>query len=273
MPITRKQQILAKIESNEGTAETLGANDADQVYEPGFQDSVDFSDRVPAGPTISRDYTPPGRQTREFTFQTDLRGSGSTSTAPAFAKYLQAAAYKASTLRQLTLGAVTGTGFQPGEQVYQGASYAAATAIGVVVAVLSASNVPVKLGNASGQLLVVAVVSGAFLNTTATVGNSSASSSTITADAAYTGFCYQPTSDKIVRLQTNTWSGGVAAVGDSLELRHNTSNVLLGAVRVVRNNGGGTFDDLACTVLWLQNGGFDATAGNNKLVTDRKSVV
>lgn len=260
--ITRKQQILAKLETNEGTSAVPGAGDAIQVFDPQLSDTVDVQARTPSGPTLSRDFDPVGRQTRALSFKSDARGSGSTGTAPDFAKLLQASGFKLSTLKVLTLASVTGIGYQIGEQVYQGASYAAATAVGVVVGILTAANAPLHRTTTSGAKLVVAVVSGTFAATTVTVGNSSGSSNTISAEAPYTGFCYQPTSQKLVRLQTAAWSAGTIAAGDTLKIENATTGILLGAVQVDNLT---TQTDFEVTILFLQNGGWDSTAATNRL--------
>jgi hypothetical protein len=263
MPIFRKQQILSKLEPNEGTSSNPGAVDAEQVFDPQLSDDVDVQSRVPAGPTLSRDFDPVGRQSRTLTFRTDLRGSGSTSTAPGMGKYLQPSGYQLSTLKVLTLAAVTGgPGFQIGEQVFQGASYATATAVGVLLGILSSANAPKHRSATATDKLVVAVVSGTFANTTATVGNSSASTSTITALADYTGFCYQPTSKKLVRLQVDAWSAGTVAAGDVLKLENATTGALLGAVQIDTLT---SQTDFEAQILFLQDGGWHATPATNRL--------
>ena len=76
MPITRKQQLLAKLETTEGGGATFTSSDAVEVFDPSISDSVDLLDRSPAGATLSRDFTPVGRKTRDITFTSDLKGSG-----------------------------------------------------------------------------------------------------------------------------------------------------------------------------------------------------
>lgn len=258
MPITRKQQVLAKLETSEGSSSSPGAVDAVQVFDPQLSDTVDVQSRVPAGPTLSRDFEPVGRQQRQLQFRSDLRGSGATGTEPDFAKMLKACGYASSTLKQVTLGAVTGIGFQVGEIVSQSSG----TIRGVVVAILTAGNTPVHRTTTTGHKLLVAVITGTF-TAAATTGESSASTSTASAVADYTSqFCYQPTSQKRVRLQTAAWSGGTIATGNTLKIENVTSGILLGAVQVESIT---SQTDFEVTVLFLQNGGFDATAAQNRL--------
>ncbi|MBL8752270.1 MAG: hypothetical protein JNK15_03130 [Planctomycetes bacterium] len=259
MPITRKQQILAKVEVAEGTSSAPGAGDAVQVFEPTISPSVDVQKRVPSGPSLSRDFDPIGRQTRTVAFKSDFRGSGSTGTAPDFERFLKATGFTASVLKQVTLGAVTGIGFQVGEIVSQSSG----TIRGVVVGILTAGNAPAGLRTqTSGHKLLVAVIVGTF-TAAATTGESSASTSTASAVADYASqFCYQPTSKKLVRLQTAAWSAGTIAVGNTLRIENVTTGVLLGAVQVDTLT---SQTDFEVSVLWLQNGGWDATAATNRL--------
>lgn len=262
MAINRKQQLLAEIESTEGGGATFTSASAIQAFEPSLSDTVDVPDRVPAGPTLSRDYAVVGRKTRTVSFRSDLRGSGSTGTAPDFARLLQACGFKASTLIVVTLGAVTSTvgGFQLGEQVYQGASYAAATAVAVVVGILTSGNAPLDAGTASGQKLILAVVSGTVANA-ATTGYGSGATSTVSGQAAYTGFGYQPTSEKLVNVTSGAYTGTPpAALGEVLSIERAGAKV--GALQIITNNSG--FVDLNATLLWgtLLNGDTLRSAGN-----------
>lgn len=262
--ITRKHQILAEIESTEGGGATFTSASAIQVFEPAYSDQVDRLDRVPAGPTLSRDFAPVGRKTRTVTFRSDFRGSGSTATAPDFAKLLQASAYKRSSVFVLTLAAVTGStaGFQPSEQVFQGASYATATAVGVIVGILSGGNAPLERGINSGEKLLVAVLSGTFATSTATTGNSSGAISTISAAAAdATTFSYQPTSEKRMNVLTGAYTGTPpAAVGEVLSVER--AGLKVGAAQILLNNSG--FVDIDVNLLWgsILNADTLRSAGN-----------
>lgn len=259
MPINRKQQILAKVETSEGTSANPGASDAIQVFDPSLSDNVDVQDRVPAGPTLSRDFAPIGRQTRQITFTSDLRGSGDTSipiTEPEFAKLLKAAGWRSSTFKKLTLGAVTGTGFQVGEQVTQSSG----TIIGVIVGIMQAG-APVHRTTTTGALLCVAVLTGTF-TAAATTGSSSGSTSTASAVADYEGVCYQPTSQKLVNVTTAAWTGTApVAVGEVLKVE-SPAGTVVGSCQIINNNSG--FVDFDVTLLHgtMLNGYTLRSAGN-----------
>jgi hypothetical protein len=248
MPITRKQQVLAKLETTEGGGATFAAGDAVQVFDPTLSDTVEVLDRVPAGPTLSRDFSPVGRKTRQVTFRSDFRGSGVPANSPDFSRLLQACGYKTTaSLLVLTAAAVTGSGFQLGEQLFQGASYAAATGIGVIVGILTSANVPKHVSATSGDKIIVAVVSGTLPTATLTTGNSSASTTTISASTAYTGFSFQPTSEKLLQVDTAAWTGGTpAALGEVLAVE--AASLKVGAVQVIRQ--ATSYTDMDVTLLW-----------------------
>lgn len=253
MPVNRKQQVLAKVETSEGVAATLAAGDAVLVFDPALSDNVDIQDRVPAGPTLSRDFTPVGRQTRQLTFRSDFRGSGDTSiaiTEPDFAKFLKACGYKTSTLTMLTLGAVTGTGFQLGEIVSQSAGAIRGVVVGILHGV-HPNKTPQMRTTTNGAFLVIATIVGTF-TAAATTGESSASTSTASAAAAYEGVGYQPTSEKLMNMATAAWAGGApAAVGEVLKVE-SPAGTVVGAVQIIRDNG--SFTNIDVSLLFLNAG-------------------
>jgi hypothetical protein len=248
MPITRKQQLLAQTEATEGGGPptTFSGTDAVQVYDPSISDSVDLQDRVPSGSTLSRDFVPIGRKSREITFTSDLRGSGGTG-APDFATFLPATGYKAATLTKATLGAVTGgLGFQLGEQVTQSGG----TIKGVCVGVFNAAHAPILRGATATDYIIIAQNVGTFVTAAATAGSSSTSLSTLSALGAHvTGHGFQPTSEKLVNVTNAAWSGGPtsAIAGDVLRVEDILGNIV-GAVQIITVN---TTDvDFDVTLLW-----------------------
>lgn len=249
MPVTRKQQILAKIETSEGTSASPGSSDAVLVFEPSIQDTADISDRVPSGPTLSRDFAPIGRKTRTITFKSDFRGSGDVTSPvdpPDWGRFVQACGYRTGTLTVLQLNATAPTagGFMVSEVVQD-----AGGALGVVVAVGTGAGLlnGVRLSVASG-FLVVAVLSGTFA--TGLVGGlSSLSTATVSAVAAYDGLTYQPTSEKSTTITTGSWTGTApAAVGEVLTVE-STGGVALGSVQILRDNATG-FTNFDATQLY-----------------------
>lgn len=89
--LTRKRQIAAKIEQNEGTAETLTAAEAGLlVTNPRVNVEPEFHDRNPARATLSNLAPIAGVRIARITFQLEMKGSGAAGTPPAFGPLLVA---------------------------------------------------------------------------------------------------------------------------------------------------------------------------------------
>lgn len=260
MPIRRKQQLQAVQESSEGVEPTFAGSDAVQVFDPAMTDDPDVQKRTPSGPTLSRGFSTIGRKNRQLTFKTDFRGSGDTSipiTEPDWAKFVRAAGYKTSSLRKLTMGAITGTGFQVGELVTQSSG----ALVGVVVGAFTSGGALTNRLTSTGGHLVIAPLAGAVFTAAATTGSSSGSTSTASAAAAYEGYGAQTTSEKLMVVTTGAWTSGTpAALYETLTVEDATTGVQLGAVQVVVDNSG-PYTNMDVVLLW------GAIANGNKLRT------
>lgn len=266
MALNRRQQLLAKVETSEGVSAAPGASDAIQIFDPGYQDSAETLDRAPAGGSLSRSFAPVGRTSRTLNFTTDMRGSGDTSIPvdePEWGKLLLASGYKRSTLKKVTLGSVTGTGFQVGEIVSQSSG----AIRGVVVGVFTSGGVLVDQLTTSGGHLAVVPLVGTF-TAAATAGESSGSTATASAVADYEGVAYQPTSSKQVQVSCGSWSSGVPAIGESLDVE-NGSGQKVGGVTVLVDNAAGAFTSMNVVLLWGQmlNGQVLRTADGTSTAT------
>lgn len=217
MTITRKAQILIKRETVRGQNANPGASDAVLVYDPEVEETTETDDRVPAGPSMSRDFVPIGLQTRTVTFRADFRGSGDTSIAidePDWAKILTSGGFRSITFRRVPLTSLSGTGYQIGEKVSKDANN-----WGVAVSSLA--------GNGD---LFVAEVEGTISSTGTLTGASSGTTGTIGTTAAAAGLAYASASDRLVTLATASWSGGTPVVGDVATVTR--SSIVVGAVRI-----------------------------------------
>lgn len=246
MPVRRIQQILFKKETSEGEDSVPTASDAVLVYEPDRTDDVPLQERVPAGPSLDRDFVPVGLKQRTITFQTDFRGSGDTSipiTQPDFGKFGEVCALREIAPVTLPITSPSGTGFQVGEVVQKSASIR-----GVVIGCFLSGALTHRLAAAGN--VIVAPLEGTFTTGGTLTGESSGTTATIGTVAAYAGVVYAPTSKKEMNLQTATWSGGTpTGVGDVLTVK-NSSGVVKGAVQLKLDVSAGTFDDIDVTLLW-----------------------
>jgi hypothetical protein len=248
MPVNRKQQLLAKVETSEGTSASPAGSDAILVFDPALSDSIDVLDRVPSGASLSRDFAPVGRQTRTVTFRSDFRGSGDATipvAAPDWQKLLFASGYSEATAQVLVLGAVTGIGFQLGEQVTQSSG----TIVGVIVGIYSAgvSGVPQHVASTLGNVLVVANVTGTF-TAALTTGASTASTSTASAAASAPGIVCKPTSTKSIAVTAASWTGTAPAAGAVVTIE-NPVGTTIGAMQLLVDNGS-TMTDFSASLLY-----------------------
>ena len=234
MPVTRKQQILAKVETSEGVSSAPGASDAILVFDPSLSDSVETIDRVPAGASLSRDFVPIGRKTRQIQFKSDFRGSGDTSipiTLPDWANLLFACGFATGSMKATVLGVVTGVGFMVGEIVTQSAG----AIRGIVVGIISVAGAPVHRTTETGAVLAIAEITGT-ITAAATTGSLSLSTSTAAVAVAYPGVVMQPTSTKSVTVTVPSWSAGVPAVGEHLAVE-SPAGITVGAAQILADNG------------------------------------
>lgn len=231
MGVRAKAQILAKIESVEGSPASLSASDAVTVFTPDFSDDTPFTDRRPAGPSLSRDLEPVGRSTRTITYTADLRPSGSTGTVPPFGKLIQPCGFDEIAKHKLTLTSVSGT-FQPFERLAIGSTDT--TRYGVALA-----------GVLDTDKLHVAWIAGAPPAAgEAVLGLSSGATADVSAIVAENVF-YAPTSKAL--LQVSVGAGFiVAAAGDVLVVKR--SGLVVGAVQIYEFTSGLT--DFKASLQW-----------------------
>ncbi len=123
--LTRKYQVAAKIESIEGTPETLAAADAKILaYNPVCNPTPEFYDRTPSLASGTKRGKLIGKRPMNLTFDIEMRGSGTATTEPAWAKLLKACGLKWSTLKTIAIGAISSGPFQHGETISGGTSSA-----------------------------------------------------------------------------------------------------------------------------------------------------
>jgi hypothetical protein len=116
--LSRKRQLVAKIESVEGTVETLAAADAKILaYNPKLNYNFSTFERNPARASMSQVGKIIGKRPGTLSCDVELRGSGTVGTSPEWAKLLQACGFEINVLKILTIGAITGGPFQHGETI------------------------------------------------------------------------------------------------------------------------------------------------------------
>ena len=182
--LKRISQIAVELESVEGTAETLVDADATMLcYGPSYTASIGRFQRDPARSSLSKLDAVIGNQSASISWRTELKGSGSVGTAPAWADALIACGFQVKVVATLPLtGAITGGPFVPGETISGGTSLETAIVVGQCVT--------------GATVLRVHSDSGAFTGggETLTGGTSGATVSTSGTQTAAQGFVYIPDS-------------------------------------------------------------------------------
>jgi len=94
MPLlVQKTQLAAKIETVEGTAETLAPADALLVINPKFTPQVQMQERELVSADLSRYKSLSGRRSAKLDFEVELKGSGSAGVAPEWGKLMRACGF------------------------------------------------------------------------------------------------------------------------------------------------------------------------------------
>ena len=121
--LTRKRQVVSKIESVEGVAETLAVADAKTLaYSPRISFDPEMFARNPVRLTFTNTSKIVGKRPGGLSFGLELRGSGASATAPDWGKHFQNCGCGVNLLKSINIGAVTAGPFQHGETITGGTS-------------------------------------------------------------------------------------------------------------------------------------------------------
>lgn len=116
----RKRQIAAKVENVEGSAVALSADDARLlIINPQINPDIEINERDVLTGTLSEIGSLSGKQMASLTFQLELRGSGTATTAPQWSKLLRACGFQENPIKKLTIGSITNGPYQHGETITQ----------------------------------------------------------------------------------------------------------------------------------------------------------
>ncbi|MBI5023782.1 MAG: hypothetical protein HZC18_02145, partial [Candidatus Omnitrophica bacterium] len=124
--LIRKRQLAAKIESVEGTAESLAAADAGLLvnFSPKANYDPQMYQRNPVRSSLTKIGKLTGKRSGGIDFSIELKGSGSLTQEPEWAKLIKACGFAINDLKKITIGAVTAGPFQHGETITGGTSLA-----------------------------------------------------------------------------------------------------------------------------------------------------
>lgn len=193
--LARKTQIALKVESVEGTAETLAAADAILVYDPVPLPDVGWNERRPTRESLDPVLGVPGKQGFNLSFGMDYRGSGAVGTVPDWDVPLRGCGHQRAVLSSITIGAVAGGPFKPTETITGGTSAATARVVG-------------RVANGTTTLRYVAI-SGAFVSgEVLTGGTSGATATTGSTPSSAQGYEYRPLSSAPPSLTAGAYEDG-----------------------------------------------------------------
>jgi len=177
----RRRQVARKVESTEGTAVALTSAEAGiLVYEPAASHAVNMFKRTPARASMSPLVQIPGIRTGTISYWIELKGSGTTGTAPSWGTDLKGCGMRELNIVNATLTSGTGT-FQHGESVIIGAG---PTEAGIVFKDTGPNPASVYLCETNDT----------FADTDALTGLSSGATGTINGTPTDSGISYWPDS-------------------------------------------------------------------------------
>jgi hypothetical protein len=167
--LERIGQLARKIESVEGTAETLAAADAKSIaYTPEIDYAPEPFEEDPAKSSFTPSAKTIGSRIGTATYKLALRGSGVATTEPDWSKDIKACGFKCSSLYSVTIGTITNGPFLHGEKITGGTSNAQGRVIKkTVTGTTTLYLVPIGSVNFASAEIITGATSGA----TATSGS------------------------------------------------------------------------------------------------------
>lgn len=191
----RKKQLAGKVETIEGTAETLAAADAKVlVYNQKIEYDPQRFKQNPIRSSLSKLKKITGQLPGQLSFSFLLQGSGSISTQPEWVKYFRACGTQINVVYTITVGAIASGPFVHGE-VITGAS---SSATGRVIK---------NTANGTTTLYFVAL-SGTFSSGETITGGTSGASATTGSTPAVAGYVIEPLSEGHPSLTIASYEGG-----------------------------------------------------------------
>lgn len=195
--LMRKRQLAAKLESVEGTAETLAAADAKLlVYNPKVSHDIDLFTRDPARSSYSSIAKISGKRPAGLGFRLELRGSGTKTTDAEWIKLLKACGFASSSLLSINIGAITSGPFQHGETITGGTS----NAVGRVI---------INTATGASKVYYVAVGTVNFQSGEVLTGAVSGATATTSATPATEGKEYRPVTSSVSSLTMGCYEDGI----------------------------------------------------------------
>lgn len=194
--LTRKRQVVSKIESVEGVAESLAVGDAKTLaYSPRISFDPEMFERNLARLSFSNIAKIVGKRPGALSFGLELRGSGSAATPPDWGKHFQNCGCAVSLLKSINIGAVTSGPFQHGETITGGTS-------------AGKGRVIVNTANGASAIMYV-VISGTLQSGEVITGGTSGASATTSSSSSTIGNAVEPLTDNIPSQTMSGYEDGI----------------------------------------------------------------
>ena len=198
--LTRKRQVAAKVEAQEGTAETLSASDAGILvnFSPKAMYEPQMYQRDPVRSSLTKLGKLAGKRSAGIDFSIELRGSGSLTQEPEWAKLIKACGFAVTALKKISIGAITSGPFVHGETITGDSSGAT-------------GRVVIKTENGTATLYYVEL-SGTFISTDEITGATSGASANASDDPVDAGYEVKTISSSIPSLTMGLFEDGIRKV-------------------------------------------------------------
>ena len=195
--LIRKRQLAAKIEAVEGTAEALAAIDAGLLvnFTPKANYDPQMYQRNPVRSSLTKMGKLTGKRSAGLDFSIELKGSGSLTQEPEWAKLIKSCGFAINDLKKITIGAITSGPFQHGETITGGTS-------------LATGRVVIETADGTTTLYFVEIT-GTFENGEVLTGETSGATATTGSVPSDAGHEIKPISSSVPSLTMGLYEDGI----------------------------------------------------------------
>lgn len=231
MPLVRKSQVAAKVETIPGVEATgLIGTDVVEVKNARYTQSRSLIERQPADPSLSNVIEGIGRGEASMQFEVDVRGSGNVVAEPDWSKLVKACYHTTQVLLNMSL---SGGGLT--EALYPGDTITGATSgsTAIIAAYAAAGATTLKIAQLSASFTIAENIDSAQQG----AGVGVVASDPLGGPDA--GFEWKPISDRYMSFAlTGAWTGGNPSVGEGVRIAASGSGQITGGGYVVIANSG-----------------------------------
>jgi len=226
MAFSKKQQLGVAVESVPNTAASISGTDVLDTLEVSRSVTQNFLDREPTGGTLTRPARPTGTSECEITGRLDFKGSGTATTAPRFARILEAGLWQQLNVHKLNVSA-TSAAIALGDTLTGETS----AAVGIVAAYAPAGSTGILYVPISGTFSAAETIDSAFRG----AGVATATGTPVTTNQ---GLAWKPLSDieATLELAAGAWTAADPAAGAGIVVK-DAGGVVVGELYFISQSG------------------------------------